>query len=215
MSLAQRCKMVDMQLAWRGIADPRLLEAFRAVPREDFVPTALADRAYEDNPLPIGDGQTISQPYIVAVTIDALKLSGNERVLEVGTGSGYAAAVLSRLAREVFTVERLGSLADEARARLDRLGYQNISVLCGDGTLGCPEHAPYDAIAVAAGGPVVPQALTSQLALGGRLVIPVGPDKHSQVLVRVTREDEQCFRQEDITQVRFVPLIGEQGWPKT
>ena len=212
MSFAEdRDRMVELQLAGRGIADRRLLEAFRAVPRESFLPESLVEFAYQDAPLPIGEGQTISQPYIVAVTIEALRLGKDDKVLEIGTGSGYAAAVLSRVAREVFTVERIESLATEARERLARLGYRNVRVLCGDGTLGWPEHAPYDAIAVAAGGPEVPQALLSQLKPGGRLVIPIGPDESSQVLVRVSRE-EQGLRQEPIAAVRFVPLIGAQGW---
>jgi len=205
--------MVDLQLAARGIVDPRVIGAFREVPREAFLPPDLVEFAYTDSPLPIGDGQTISQPYIVAVTIEALALQGNERVLEIGTGSGYAAALLSRLAKEVFTVERLESLAEEARARLARLGYHNVHVLCGDGTLGWAEHAPFDAIAVAAGGPEIPKALLAQLSPHGRLVIPVGPDESSQVLVRVVREGESDFRQEALAEVRFVPLIGEQGWP--
>ena len=206
--------MVKQQLAGRGISDPRVLEAFRAVPREAFLPPELAEFAYRDTPLPIAAGQTISQPYIVAVTVEALALRGPERVLEIGTGSGYAAAILGRLAKEVFTVERLAPLAEEARERLARLGYRNVHVLCGDGTLGWPEHAPYDAIAVAAGGPDVPEALLSQLSPSGRLVIPVGPDEFSQELVRVVREGNQRFRREPIMGVRFVPLVGEQGWPE-
>ncbi len=204
--------MVDLQLAGRGITDPRVLKAFRSVPREAFIPAELAEFAYRDAPLPIGEDQTISQPYIVALTTEALRLTGDERVLEVGTGSGYAAAVLSRVAKAVFTVERRESLAREAEERLGRLGYRNVEVLHGDGTLGWPEHAPYDAIAVAAGGPRVPKALLDQLAPGGRLVIPVGTDETSQVLTRVTREGANDFREEPLTEVRFVPLIGEQGW---
>ena len=205
--------MVELQLAGRGISDPRVLDAFRAVPREAFLPPDMAEFAYRDTPLPIAAGQTISQPYIVAVTTEALSLEGTERVLEIGTGSGYAAAILSRLAKEVFTVERLEPLADEARDRLARLGYRNVHVLCGDGTMGWAEHAPYDAIAVAAGGPEIPKALLAQLSPGGRMVIPVGPDVASQSLVRVVREGGQRFREEPIMSVRFVPLIGEQGWP--
>ena len=155
----QRARMVDLQLARRGISDARVLTAFRAVPRESFVPAALAELAYRDGPLPIGEDQTISQPYIVALTTQALGLEGEERVLDIGTGSGYAAAVLSRIAKEVFTVERLETLATEARERLERLGYHNVEVLHGDGTLGWPEHAPYDAIAVAAGAPELPTGL--------------------------------------------------------
>lgn len=216
MSFAEeRARMVDLQLAGRGIANPRVLEAFRTVPREAFLPERLAEFAYRDTPLPIGGGQTISQPYIVAVTVEALGLQGNERVLEIGTGSGYAAAILARAAKEVYTVERLQPLAEEARLRLERLGYHNVRVLCGDGTLGWPDHAPYDAIAVAAGGPEIPKALLSQLAPNGRLVIPVGRDQSSQVLTRVVREGEDRFREEAITEVRFVPLIGRQGWPET
>lgn len=206
--------MVDLQLARRGIATPRTLEAFREVPREAFLPAELAEFAYRDTPLPIGDDQTISQPYVVAVTIEALALEGTERVLEIGTGSGYAAAVLSRLAKEVFTIERIEALATSARERLARLEHRNVEVLHGDGTLGWPEHAPYDAIAVAAGGPVVPPALKEQLAIGGRLVIPVGPEESSQVLTRVTRRGLEDFQEEPLIEVRFVPLIGEQGWPK-
>jgi protein-L-isoaspartate(D-aspartate) O-methyltransferase len=211
----ERTQMVERHLAARGISDPRILDAFRTVRREDFIPEELAEFAYRDVPLPIGDEQTISQPYIVAVTIDALGLKGDERVLEIGTGSGYAAAVLSRIAREVFTVERRESLATEARGRLARLGYRNVEVLHGDGTMGWAEHAPYDAIAVAAGGPEVPRALLAQLAPGGRVVIPVGPDESSQTLVRVTKEGPEEYRQEPIASVRFVPLIGAQGWPET
>ncbi len=214
MSFAEeRARMVELQLAGRGISDPRVLDAFRRVPREAFLPEELAEFAYRDTPLPIAGKQTISQPYIVAVTVQALGLRGDERVLEVGTGSGYAAAILSCLAREVYTVERLEPLAEEARLRLERLGYHTVHVLCGDGTLGWAEHAPYDAIAVAAGGPKVPKALLSQLKPNGRLIIPVGPEA-SQVLTRIVREGEDRFREEPITDVRFVPLIGLQGWPE-
>lgn len=210
----ERSRMVERQLAARGIADERVLEAFREVPREAFVPAALVERAYEDLPLEIGEGQTISQPYVVAVTLAALQLSPRDRVLEVGTGSGYAAALLGRVAAEVRTIERLPSLAEQARQRLDRLGYKNVRVRCGDGTMGWPEAAPFQGIAVAAGGPELPRALLYQLAPGGRLVMPVGRDEASQVLVRVTREGQDAFREEPIVSVRFVPLIGEQGWPE-
>jgi protein-L-isoaspartate(D-aspartate) O-methyltransferase len=206
--------MVDKQLAAQGIADPRVLAAFRAVPREDFVAEGLREFAYRGTPLPIGHKQTISQPYIVALTIEALRLEGDTtRVLEIGTGSGYAAAVLSKIAAEVYTVERVKALADEARDRLQRLGYHNVHVLCDDGTLGWPAHAPYDGIAVAAAGPEAPSALLEQLAIGGRLVIPVGPDKSSQVLMEIVREGEHEYKQEPLSAVRFVPLIGQQGWP--
>ncbi len=208
----KRDDMVTTQLESRGIADPRVLEAFQDVAREDFVPESLREFAYKDSPLPIENEQTISQPYIVALTVEALSLRGHERVLEVGTGSGYAAAILSRLAAEVYTVERIASLAESATERLGRLGYENVHVHTGDGTLGWAEHAPYDAIAVAAGGPEVPEALVSQLKLGGRLVVPVGPETQ-QVLVRVTRTGTHDFHREELTSVRFVPLIGKQGWP--
>jgi protein-L-isoaspartate(D-aspartate) O-methyltransferase len=207
-----RAQMVVVQLVERGITDPLVVEAFLAVPRESFVPPELAASAYDDGPLSIGEGQTISQPYIVGITVQSLGLRGGERVLDVGTGSGYAAAILSRIAREVHTIERLPHLALAAKERLARLGYANVTVHCGDGSLGMPELAPFDAIAVAASGPRVPEALSSQLAVGGRLVIPVGREESSQVLVRVARESQDQFRQQDVVKVRFVPLIGAQGW---
>lgn len=207
-----RRKMVTVQLEARGIRDTNVLDAFRSVPREAFVPETLREVAYEDAALPISEEQTISQPYIVALTVEALGLRGAERVLEVGTGSGYAAAILGELATEVFTIERLEPLARTAAETLARLGYENVHVILGDGTLGWAERAPYDAIAVAAGGPEVPRALLSQLALGGRLVIPVGR-ADSQLLLRVTRAGREDYREERLTQVRFVPLVGEQGWP--
>lgn len=207
-----RRAMVERHLARRGIHDARVLDAFRRVPREAFVPAELTEFAYEDTPLPIGQGQTISQPYIVALTIQELELRGGERVLEVGTGSGYAAAVLGCIAKEVYTIERISDLADSAGDRLQRLGFSNVHVTCGDGSLGWPEHAPYDAIEVAAGGPNAPPALLEQLALGGRLVMPIGTNDDSQVLVRITREGENDYRQESLGDVRFVPLIGEQAW---
>ena len=195
----------------RGITGSAVLDAFRAVPREAFVPDSLVTSAYRDMPLPIGEGQTISQPFVVAVMADALALAGHERVLEIGTGSGYAAAILGKLARQVFTIERLEALAAIATERLERLGFRNVTVVVGDGTLGWPAQAPYDAIVVAAGGPTVPKALLAQLAPGGRLVIPVGPDADSQVLTRVTRGPDG-FIEERLGGVRFVPLIGAQGW---
>lgn len=195
----------------RGITTPAVLDAFRAVPREAFVPEPLMASAYDDAPLPIGEGQTISQPYVVALMIDALKLTGFERVLEIGTGSGYAAAILGKLAQRVLTVERLESLAAIASERLDRLGYHNVTVISADGTLGFPENAPYDAIIVAAGGPTVPEALLAQLSPRGRLVMPVGADEDSQILVRVTHGPDG-FVEEGLGDVRFVPLIGAQGW---
>jgi protein-L-isoaspartate(D-aspartate) O-methyltransferase len=204
--------MVDADLARQGISDERVLAAFRDVAREDFVPKDLAAFAYDNAPLPIGEAQTISQPYIVAVTVAALSLGGGERVLEVGTGSGYAAAILGRIAKEVYTIERIPSFAELARERLSRLGSRNVCVRCGDGSLGWAEHAPFDAIAVAAGCPRVPRALREQLAIGGRLVVPVGASEASQQLMRITRETETEYRQEQLASVRFVPLIGEQGW---
>lgn len=206
----RRAQMVE-GLARRGIGNRAVLDALRSVPREAFVPEELAEFAYDDAPLPIGERQTISQPYVVALTLDALELRGGERVLDVGTGSGYAAALVSRIAGEVYSIERVESLATAARERLERLGYANVRVVCGDGSRGWPEHAPYDAIAVAAGGPKIPDALLRQLAVGGRLVMPVGPED-SQKLVRVTRESDDDFRQEELASVQFVPLIGEEGW---
>ena len=207
----ERSRMVDL-LSRRGIRTAKTLEAFRTVPREAFVAEGLVEFAYEDSPLPIEEGQTISQPYIVALTVEALGLQDGDRVLEVGTGSGYAAAILAHIAREVYTVERIESLATSAAERLAHLGLDNVHVRCADGSLGWPEHAPYDAIAVAAGGPSVPPALLEQLAVGGRLVIPVGPRDNDQKLVRVTRVSTDEYREEHVDDVRFVPLIGEQGW---
>jgi protein-L-isoaspartate(D-aspartate) O-methyltransferase len=203
--------MVDRHIRARGITDPRVLAAMAAVQREDFLPPDLAEFAYEDQALPIEEGQTISQPYIVALMADAAKIETADNVLEIGTGSGYAAAVLAKLAAHVYTIERHSDLANTARERLSRLGYHNVDVRCADGTLGWLEHAPYQAIIVAAGGPDVPRALLDQLAVGGRLVIPVG-SSHAQDLVRVTRRNVAEFDKEDLGSVRFVPLIGEQGW---
>lgn len=208
----RRQSMVDTQLVARGIHDPAVLAAMRTVPREAFVPPAWADAAYDDTPLPIGDGQTISQPYIVALMTEAMQLSPDDRVLEIGTGSGYSAAVLSCIAAHVYTVERLNALVLTARRRLGRLGFTNVSVHDGNGTLGWPEHAPYDRIVVTAGGPFVPPALQNQLATGGRLIMPVGEDLDLQRLIRVTRRSETQFDQEDLGEVRFVPLIGVEGW---
>ncbi|WP_291856450.1 protein-L-isoaspartate(D-aspartate) O-methyltransferase [Bradyrhizobium sp.] len=208
-----RRQMVADNIAARGVRDELVLEAMGKVPRELFLPERLREFAYEDSPLPIAEEQTISQPYIVAFMAEALTLMGGEKVLEIGAGSGYAAAVLSEIAAEVYTVERIGQLAEQAAARLAELGYDNVHVLHGDGTRGWPEHAPYDAIVVAAGGPQVPAQLKEQLKIGGRLVIPVGVDQRAQELVRVTRISKERYRSEDIADVRFVPLIGEQGWP--
>jgi protein-L-isoaspartate(D-aspartate) O-methyltransferase len=207
-----RAEMVERNIIARGVRDQLVLDAMRKVPREQFLPKNLREFAYEDSPLPIAGEQTISQPYIVAFMAEALMLKGGEKVLEIGAGSGYAAAVLSVIAADVYTVERLGQLADKAAATLADLGYHNVHVLHGDGTRGWPEHAPYDAIVVAAGGPQVPESLKEQLKIGGRLVIPVGADQRTQELVRVTRISTNEYRSEDIADVRFVPLIGEEGW---
>ncbi len=207
-----RKQMIDYQLAARGLHDEAVLKAVSAVPREEFVPTELVEFAYSDSPLPIAARQTISQPYIVALMTAALELQPEDRVLEVGTGSGYAAAVLAEIAKEVYTVERHKILADTARRRLGQLGYENTHVLHGDGTLGWPEYAPFDAIVVAAGGPEVPDTLKQQLAIGGRLVIPVGSSLRTQKLLRVLRIGEHEFEEEDLGSVRFVPLIGAAGW---
>jgi len=202
---------LDEQLVARGVTDARVLDAMRRVPREAFVPRASYPEAYADRALPIGSGQTISQPYMVAVMTEALRLAGHERVLDVGTGSGYQAAVLSVLAREVITIERRPELAESARSTLAALGYTNVTVVAGDGTLGSPEHAPFDAIVVGAGAPRIPEALKLQLSTGGgRLVIPVGPPDH-QTLHIVTR-DGNAFTDTPGLGCVFVQLIGEEGW---
>jgi protein-L-isoaspartate(D-aspartate) O-methyltransferase len=198
--------MVDRDIAGRGINDPLVLEAMREVPREYFVPEHFQDRAYEDAPLPIPGGQTISQPYIVAAMIRALGLQGGERVLDVGTGSGYAAAVLSRISDHVFSIERHGSLAETAAQRFLELGYDNITVRHGDGRLGWPEHAPYDAIVVAAATREIPEPLLEQLAIGGRMVIPVGSASR-QELLRIERSAHNQFDRRKLESVRFVPLV--------
>jgi len=207
-----RRHMVEAQIASRGIRDPAILRAMASVPREAFVPPELAEFAYEDAPLPIEAGQTISQPYIVAAMIEALGLPPGSRVLEVGAGSGYAAAVLGQLADEVYTIERHQDLARLAAERCQRLGYGNVHVRHGDGTLGWPEHAPFDGIVVAAGGPDAPPSLLEQLRIGGRLVIPIGPTPREQTLVRVTRTADERWTREDLGAVRFVPLVGAEGW---
>ncbi|MBZ2168668.1 protein-L-isoaspartate(D-aspartate) O-methyltransferase [Marinobacter sp. F4216] len=204
--------MVDQQIMGRDILSPLVIEAMRRVPRERFVPPDLRDCAYDDGPLPIGEGQTISQPYIVALMADALDLKGGETVLDIGTGSGYAAAVMASIAGRVYSIERIESLAEKAARVLAAEGYDNVDVRCGDGTMGWPEKAPFDGICVAAGAPAVPDALKQQLAIGGHLVVPVGSEHTSQSLRRVTRVSETEFRTEDLGGVRFVPLKGEQGW---
>ena len=204
--------MVEYQLAARGLSDKAVLAAVNKVPREQFVATGLVEFAYSDSPLPIEASQTISQPYIVGLMTAALELKRTDRVLEVGTGSGYAAAVLAEIAAEVYGMERHKILAESARKRLAQLGYSNITVIHGDGTLGCPEHAPFDAIVVAAGGPVVPETLKEQLAIGGRMVIPVGTALQSQSLLRIRRLSKDKYVEENLGAVRFVPLIGAAGW---
>ncbi len=208
-----RQEMVEMQIRRRHITDSRVLECLERVPRHEFVPAEFRDRAYEDAPLPIGEGQTISQPYIVAAMTAALRLQGDERVLEIGTGLGYQAAVLACLAREVFTVEFRSELATEAAERLARLGYKNAHVHCGDGTLGLQEFAPYDAILVAAAAPSVPAPLLAQLAEGGRIVVPVG-DVENQDL-RLVERNHDSFRTTMLEPCRFVPLLGAYGWKGT
>ena len=207
---AVRNRMVDTQIEVRGIADPRVLAAMRRVPRHRFVPQSLWDQAYNDYPLPIGEDQTISQPYIVALMTEALELQDTDRVLEIGTGSGYQAAVLAELAAEVYSIDRLASLAEQARMVLMELGYKNFQVRVGDGTLGWPEEAPFDAILVTAGTPQVPRPLVEQLALGGRLVVPVG-DRFSQTLTRA-RMTRDGVKFDYLGGCRFVRLIGKYGW---
>jgi len=205
-----RAEMLEKQLRRRGINDARVLVAMAAVAREEFVPAAFRDHAYEDAPLPIGEGQTISQPYIVAAMTAALRLTGVEHVLEIGTGSGYHAAILAHLAKTVFTVERRAELALTSAQRLARLGFSNVHVHCGDGTLGLPEFAPFDAILVAAAAPNVPDPLRFQLAEGGRMVIPVG-DTENQELCLLERWGNS-FRTTSLEGCRFVPLVGYHGW---
>jgi protein-L-isoaspartate(D-aspartate) O-methyltransferase len=206
----ERMRMVDEQLRRRGIQEPRLLQAMLKVPRHRFIPTEHRHLAYVDGPLPIGAGQTISQPYIVALMTQLLRLEGDEKVLEVGTGSGYQAAILAELARFVHTIERHAELAERARLILQALGYQNIRVHIGDGSLGLAEFAPYQAIIVTAAAPKAPQALLEQLDEGGRLVIPVG-GQWGQMLERWTRHGAR-YEQEEFVPVSFVPLRGEAGW---
>jgi protein-L-isoaspartate(D-aspartate) O-methyltransferase len=207
-----RERFVSEQIEARGVRDPFVLNAMRTVPRELFVPKDLSHEAYEDSPLPIGAGQTISQPYIVAFMVEALTLRGGEKVLEIGAGSGYAAAVLGQIAREVFTIERIGQLAEKAASNLAEAGCINVHVRHADGTEGWADEAPFDAILVSAGAPDVPKSLMHQLAIGGHMVVPVGSDPRAQELIRITRVDEDEFEREDLADVRFVPLIGKEGW---
>lgn len=206
----ERARMVEEQLRARGLTDARLLEAFRKVPRHLFVPPESQGEAYADHPLPIGSGQTISQPYIVALMTDALQLQGHERVLEIGAGSGYQTAILAELALEVYAVERLPELLQAVTARLDALGCLNVRLTAGNGTLGWPEHAPYDAILVSAAAPRVPTPLIAQLSDGGRMVLPIGTAE-AQMLVAVEKR-RGAIRQTEIANCLFVPLVGQHGW---
>lgn len=208
-----RERMVAWQIARRGICDPLVLAAMRRVPREEFVAAELREFAYDDSPLPIGNEQTISQPAIVAAMLEAVELRPGERVLDVGTGSGYAAAVAATIAGHVYSIERHAGLVETARDILHKLGISNVSVHHGDGTVGLAEHAPYDAIIAAAGGPRVPQAWCEQLAIGGRIVMPVGRHPHCQRLIKLVRRSEQDYDRSWLGAVRFVPLVGKDGWP--
>ena len=206
----QRDDMVNHQLKPRGINDPHVLEALRTVPRHLFVSEALRDQAYGDYPLPIGERQTISQPYIVAEMTQALELGKDDRVLEIGTGSGYQAAVLAEIVFRVYTIERIRALCIQARKLLDRLNYHNIIMRCSDGTTGWPDESPFDAIMVTAGAPEVPEKLVDQLAVSGRMIVPVG-NQHSQDLIKITKDKDGIHRS-NLGGCRFVKLIGAQGW---
>ncbi len=206
--------MVRDQIIKRGISNPLVIRAMEKVPRHMFVSEGSIHRAYDDTPLPIGCDQTISQPYIVAYMTQALRLVGGEKVLEIGTGSGYQAAVLAEIAREVYTVERIEKLAKQAEKNLSSLGYKNVHVRVGDGTLGLEEFSPYDAIIVTAGGPKIPDPLIKQLKVGGSLVMPVGEYRYGQTLVRITKGVNNKINREELVDVLFVPLIGEQGWKR-
>ena len=208
----EREAMVERQLKRRGITEESILNAFRDVPREAFISDEYAHLAYGDHPLPIEAGQTISQPYIVALMIEAAAIDPGDNVLEVGAGSGYAAAVISRIAARVTGIERQHDLVEVARERLSRLGYDNVEIVEGDGTRGCRDHAPFDAILAAASGSHVPRPLVEQLAPNGRIVMPVGEPGWVQELVKVTKQEDGILKQENLGGVRFVPLIGEEGW---
>ncbi|MCX8109825.1 MAG: protein-L-isoaspartate(D-aspartate) O-methyltransferase [Syntrophorhabdaceae bacterium] len=207
----KRQQMVDTQLIRRGISDPRVLNAMRKVPRHLFIDSALWSQAYEDHPLPIGEKQTISQPYIVALMTEALRLQGHEKVLEIGAGSGYQTAILAELAEQVYSIERLPAIAKNARKILDKLQYRNIVITVSDGTIGWKEHSPFDAIIVTAAAPHIPQPLFEQLKIGGRLVIPIGGE-YSQDLMVYTKTGESSSEVENLGGCRFVKLIGSQGW---
>ena len=209
---SEREAMVERQLRRRGITEKYILDAFLEVPREEFIGGEHHHLAYGDHPLPIEAGQTISQPYIVALTIQAAGIRPGDKVLEVGAGSGYAAAVISRIASKVIGIERQHDLVGVALERMRRLGYDNVEIVEGDGTRGCPEHAPYDAIVAAASGSHVPKAFLEQLKPGGRVVMPVGDPGWVQELVKVTKRPDGTLERENLGGVRFVPLIGEEGW---
>ncbi|HEX9021555.1 MAG TPA: protein-L-isoaspartate(D-aspartate) O-methyltransferase [Nitrospirota bacterium] len=206
----ERNRMVEEQIIGRGVKDERVLAAIRKVPRHEFLPEAIRGMAYQDSALPLGEGQTISQPYMVAMMTELLELKGTERVLEIGTGSGYQAAVLAELCEKVYTVERIKTLADKARSNLDRLGYRSVAIKVYDGTYGWKEVAPFDAIMVTAAAPGVPAPLTEQLKEGGRMVIPVG-ERFGQVLLRVVKTPDGPVTERSIP-CMFVPLIGNHGW---
>jgi len=206
-----RKRMVQEQIIARGISSPRVIETLLKIPRHLFVQEAMADQAYNDGALPIGEKQTISQPYMVALMSELLELKAQDHVLEIGTGSGYQTAVLASLCRRVWTIERIRSLAMQARKVLDALHLLNVNIKVGDGTLGWPEEAPFDAILVTAGAPAVPEALAQQLAPGGRLVIPVG-NEANQTILRIRKEADGSLTSETGVGCRFVPLIGQQGW---
>ncbi|MCK5594960.1 protein-L-isoaspartate(D-aspartate) O-methyltransferase [bacterium] len=208
----ERLNMVDVQLAHRGIKDKRVLDTMRKVPRHLFVPSELASVAYADQPLSIGESQTISQPYMVALMSECLKLSGGEKILELGTGSGYQTAILAELGSSIYTIERINILSIEAQRTLNHLGYENIKFNIGDGTLGWSENAPYDGIIVTAGAPKISKVLIDQLSEGGRMVIPVG-NSFSQELVVISKINKK-IKTENICGCMFVPLIGKYGWNK-
>lgn len=211
----ERATMVDRQIRTRGVSNAAVLAAMSKIPRHLFVPDESRQYAYEDRPLPIGCGQTISQPYIVALMCEALKIEPGSRVLDVGTGSGYAAAVMAEMGAKVIGIDRKPELAEYAKTNLIRAGYPTVEIHCGDGTLGYPQAAPFDAVMVAAGSPALPGTLKNQLMIGGRLVIPIGQSRHHQNLLRITRQSETDFSSETLGDVTFVPLIGEEGWDET
>jgi len=208
-----RYSMVETQLVRRGILDKRVLTAMGNVSREKFVPKDSIDSAYEDSPLTIGEGQTISQPYMVAIMTECLELQGNEKILELGTGSGYQTAILAELAESVISIERIPPLAEQAKQKLDELGYKNIKVICADGTLGYPAEQPYNGIIVTAGAPKIPETLVNQLQVGGKLVIPVG-SRFSQTLT-VVEKKEKGYKNRAVCGCVFVPLLGQEGWTNT